>query len=173
MDTTLMPELELPPGEESWIFSWARNARWVSDQLLKHDAADERLDKLISEEAKLNWERFSENRSLAQSTADTLAPNGFMRKWINGRLEDLELKDNSIDSRLLAIEDRMKAFEARAEQDYVNQLKRIKDLSARVDHLELNASEPVADRTRGRKHVKQDRVTPRVLSDARATWPLW
>ena len=168
-----MPELELPPGEESWIFSYARNARWVSDQLLKHDAADERLDKLISEEAKLNWERFSENRSLAQSTADTLAPNGFMRKWINGRLEDLELKDVASGDRLLAIEDRMKAFEARAEQDYAKLDKRIQDLAARVDHLELNVDEPVADRTRGRKHVKQRSVTPRVLSSAPATWPLW
>ena len=60
----------------------------------------------------------------------------------------------------------------RVEQDYANQLKRIRDLEARVDHLELNASEPVADRTRGRKYVKQDRVSPRVLKDASKTWPL-
>ena len=126
-----MPELELPPGEESWIFSLARNARWVSDQLLKHDAADERLDKLISEEAKLNWERFSENRSLAQSTlARVAALEAAGDVSLPTRFHEYELLCNSR-QRKMGIKQML--------------------LERRIAALEEKLEEPVAERTRYRK----------------------
>ena len=114
-----MPEFELPPGEESWIFSLARNARWVSNQLLKHDKLISRVHCATLQRDKLNWERFSENRSLAQSTlarvaaleaaGDVSPPTRFHEYELlcNSRQRKMGIKQMLLERRIAALEEKL------------------------------------------------------------------